>query len=55
VAGTVATDTNATFEIVQGQAIVGTWNVQSGNQGNPVINFDAGLIAPQSEVLRLVE
>jgi hypothetical protein len=55
VAGTVNADSNARFQIVQGQAIVNTWNVQSGNQTGPVINYDPGLVAPQTEVLRLAE
>ena len=55
VAGTMNCDSNAFLQIVQGQAIVGTWNVQSGNHGNPIITFDAGLVAPQTEVLRLAE
>lgn len=55
VAGTVNADTNSFLQIVQGQAIVGTWNVQSGNHDNPIITFDGGLVAPQTEILRLAE
>lgn len=55
VAGTVNCDSNAFLQIVQGQAIVGTWNVQSGNHDNPIITFDSGMVAPQTEVLRLAE
>jgi len=55
VAGTVNCDTNSFLQIVQGQAIVGTWNVQSGNHDNPIITFDGGLVAPQTEILRLAE
>jgi Flp pilus assembly protein TadG len=55
VAGTVFCQSNAFLQIPQGQAIVGTWDVQSGNHNNPIITYDAGMVAPETEVLRLAE
>jgi Flp pilus assembly protein TadG len=55
VAGTMNCASNAFLQIAQGQAIVNTWNVQSGNHDNPIISFDGGMVAPQTEILRLAE
>src|SRR5205807_7059301 len=52
--GTVDIVTNAILRI-DGQALVNTWNVQSGNHDNPVITFNNQRAATQREVLQLVE
>lgn len=52
--GSVTVDTNAYLDVV-GQAIVNSWNVQSGNHANPDITYDASRSAQMREVLRLVE
>jgi hypothetical protein len=43
------------FVYIQGQAIVNTWNVQSGNHPNPDILWDGSRVATEKEILRLVE
>ena len=52
--GTMSVTSNATLGI-DGQAIVNSWNVQSGNHANPVITYDPGGTATEREVLQLVE
>ena len=52
--GTVSVGQNA-YIFVQGQAIVNTWNVQSGNHNNPDVFWDASRVASENEVIRLVE
>lgn len=52
--GTSATTSNADIA-VDGQAIVSTWINQGGNHPNPRIMYDAGAVAQQREILRLVE
>jgi hypothetical protein len=52
--GTMSVSSNATLGI-DGQAIVNTWNVQSGDHTNPVILYDPSGTATQREVLQLVE
>jgi Flp pilus assembly protein TadG len=53
--GSMNSDSNPTFAIPAGQAIVDTWNVQSGNHTNPDVTYNGGFVAPQLEQLRLVE
>lgn len=52
--GTVNVGQNA-FVFVRGQAIVDTWNVQSGNHANPDVFWDGSRVASENEVIRLVE
>lgn len=52
--GTMSVTSNATLGI-DGQAIVNTWNVQSGDHANPVIDYNPSGNATQREVLQLVE
>lgn len=40
---------------LQGQAVVQSWNVQSGNFSNPEITYDMKAVAKQREILQLVE
>ena len=53
-AGTVTVVTNAYINIT-GQAIVGTWDVQSGNHTNPDITYSAGASGVGADAMRLVE
>jgi Putative Flp pilus-assembly TadE/G-like len=46
---------NALITISPGQAIVGSWNVQSGYHANPDITYTGSNAAPQREVLKIVE
>jgi Flp pilus assembly protein TadG len=46
---------NSYVKIDPGQAIVGSWNVQSGYHDNPDITYDGNDAAPQREVLKLVQ
>ena len=48
-------DSNAFLFIASGQAIVNTWNVQSGYHPNPDVIYSGTNSAPQNEVLKLVE
>jgi hypothetical protein len=50
--GSVVTDTNAYLNIV-GQALVGNWDVQSGDHPNPDVTYASGWAPPQQEVLRI--
>lgn len=43
------------FVFIQGQAIVNTWNVQSGNHPNPDVLYDSNRVASEKELIRLVE
>jgi Flp pilus assembly protein TadG len=52
--GSMSVTQNATLGI-NGQAIVNSWQVQSGNHNNPEVVFDANAVAKQREVLQLVE
>jgi hypothetical protein len=52
--GTLSVGQNALLSI-DGQAIVGTWSVQSGNSTNPEITFDSRYVATLREQLQLVE
>jgi len=52
--GTMVDQQNATL-VITGQAIVQNWQVQTGNQTNPVLTYDATQAAPQPEILRLAE
>lgn len=52
--GTMSVTSNATLGI-SGQAIVNTWNVQSGDHANPVVDYNPSGNAAQREVLQLVE
>jgi hypothetical protein len=60
-AGTIyGPDSNANVDqnsrlTVDGQALVNSWEVQSGFHSNPDITYDAARLASQREVLRLVE
>jgi len=40
---------------IDGQAIVQSWNVQSGNFTNPEITYEQSAVAKQREILQLVE
>ena len=53
--GSVNVDSNASLEILDGQAIVDSWNVQSGFHNNPIITYSGAASAPLPELLRLVE
>lgn len=53
--GSVNVDSNALLQISEGQAIVDSWNVQSGFHNNPTITYSAAFSAPLPELLRLVE
>ncbi len=52
--GSMNVSQNALLSIV-GQAVVQSWNVQSGNFTNPEITYDQQAVAKQREVLQLVE
>jgi len=52
--GSVNVGQNA-FVFIQGQAIVNSWNVQSGNHTNPDVFWDGSRVASENEVIRLVE
>jgi Flp pilus assembly protein TadG len=52
--GSMTVGQNAILSIV-GQAVVESWNVQSGNFTNPEITYDPHAVATQREVLQLVE
>jgi len=52
--GTMSDTSNATLGI-NGQAIVNTWNVQSGDHLNPEITYNPNATATQRQVLQLVE
>lgn len=54
-AGTVSATNNGSIRIDAGQAIVGTWDVQSGNHPNPEITYDGGSVSPVKEFLGLVK
>jgi hypothetical protein len=53
--GSVNVDSNAFIFIASGQAIVNTWNVQSGYHPNPDVIYSGTNSAPQNEVLKLVQ
>lgn len=53
--GNVDVLNNALITINPGQAIVGSWNVQSGYHPNPDITWTGSNAAPQREVLKIVE
>jgi len=53
--GSVHVDSNAFVFIASGQAIVNTWDVQSGFHPNPDVIYSGTNSAPQNEVLKLVE
>jgi hypothetical protein len=52
--GTMNVSQNAILSL-DGQAVVQSWNVQSGNFTNPEITFDLQAVAKQREILQLVE
>ncbi len=52
--GTFSVRQNAFFSI-QGQVIVNSWDVQSGNHTNPEITYDSTRVASERETLLLVE
>jgi Flp pilus assembly protein TadG len=52
--GITSTTSNADIT-VDGQAIVASWINQGGNHPNPRITYNAGTVAQQREILRLVE
>jgi hypothetical protein len=52
--GSMNVGQNAILSIT-GQAVVQSWNVQSGNFTNPEITYDPHAVATQREVLQLVE
>ena len=52
--GTLSAGQNARLSI-DGQAIVDTWNVQSGNFTNPEVTFDPRYVAKLREQLQLVQ
>jgi len=52
--GTMRARKNAAIEVT-GQAVVYTWDVQSGNHPNPLVTFAPNTDPPNPEVLRLVE
>ena len=52
--GSMNVDSNAFVFIASGQAIVNTWNVQSGFHPNPDVIYSGTNSAPQNEVLKLV-
>jgi len=52
--GSMNVSQNAILSIA-GQAVVQSWNVQSGNFTNPEITYDQQAVAKQREVLQLVE
>jgi hypothetical protein len=51
---TIDIATNA-FISVDGQAICGEWEVQSGNTGSPSIIYDPGKTSAEPDILRLAE
>lgn len=53
--GSVNVDSNAFLFIASGQAIVDTWNVQSGFHPNPDVIYSGTNSAPQNEVIKLVQ
>jgi hypothetical protein len=53
--GSVHVDSNAFIFIASGQAIVNSWDVQSGFHPNPDVIYNGNNSAPQNEVLKLVE
>jgi hypothetical protein len=53
--GSVHVDSNAYMDIASGQAIVNTWDVQSGFHQNPDIVYSGQNSAPQNEVVKLVQ
>jgi len=53
--GSVHVDSNAFVFIDGGQAIVNTWDVQSGFHPNPDVIYSGTNSAPQNEVVKLVE
>jgi hypothetical protein len=52
--GSMNVTQNAILSVV-GQAIVQSWNVQSGNFTNPEITYQQSAVAKQREILQLVE
>lgn len=52
--GTMSIGQNATINI-QGQAIVNSWQVQSGNHPNPDVTFQRAAVAAERETLQTVE
>jgi hypothetical protein len=52
--GSVNNTSNATL-VINGQAIVQSWNVQSGNHTNPSLTYNGCNLASMQEVLQLVQ
>jgi Putative Flp pilus-assembly TadE/G-like len=54
--GTVSGGSSSTqLSMPDGQAITGTWNIQTGAQNNPDIGYSTTYLPPSMETLRLVE